>query len=721
MQLQNFFAQDVNGNIVPGAACTLFLAGTTTLATGLQDASGNPLSNPFAANSNGLASVAAPQGLYDLQMISGLLNNKIQIQFIDAAQVAADAAAATAAANNSANSATAAQASAAQAVTLLGQFISPKATAPTVRDNGQPLQIGDSYLNTTDQLQYIYRSAGWVANLNAQALALPTASASIGAVLPDATNGTSQGALNAVYARVKVVDDYKLAIDPDDTNALQRAMDSGQPVNLLARVYTVSAQLNYNSGLTITGKGMGKSIIRANSSRFNMFFPNGPFGTSTAPLPTEVTDIRFSNLTIDQNQYDPAQFNEGIMTLVCIAVKRLVLDHVEFLNPYGDCVLISKRYGPYFSSIQPAGIKITNCKFSGTNINRNAISVISGVNGIISGCTFIKMTKQGMPCPIDFEPDSLTENIHGWVINGNLFDGCKGGVNTYITGANLSQRFNITGITITGNVFRNAFTTTTPTTMWQACMAIYNASNVSITGNTCESPADFGVIVANSGAIVMTGNSFYDCRTVGAYLVDSSGMTVTDNTFGFDYDTYNGSATVGIKCETLPGSTSNFGLKDSIIANNIIANSSTPSQSVGMFLRGGTERLTITNNRIRGWSRGIYYELQGSIYPKTLSVTGDLNGNTIPLGAALGGTSTPDNGLFQAGKNISFGVASFSAATTRVITGLHVYPTSILSVSRQGSVGAANNLSIACPTAGQLTITSTASESGSFLWEIISP
>lgn len=721
MQLQNFFAQDVNGNIVPGAACTLFLAGTTTLATGLQDATGNPLSNPFAANANGLASVAAPQGLYDLQMVSGLLSFKIQIQFIDATQVAADASAATAAATAAANSATSAQTSATQAVTLLSQFISPKATAPAVRDNGQPLQIGDSYLNTTDQLQYIYRSTGWVANLNAKAIALPTASALIGAVLPDATNGTSQGALNVVYSRVKVVDDYKLAIDPDDTNAFQRAMDSGQPLNLLARVYTVSAQLNYNSGLTITGKGMGKSIIRANSSRFNMFFPNGPFGTSVAPLPTEVTDIRFSNLTIDQNQYDPAQFSESIMTLVCIAVKRLVLDHVEFLNPYGDCVLISKRYGPYFSSIQPAGIKITNCKFSGTNINRNAISVISGINGIVSGCTFLKMTKQGMPCPIDFEPDSLTENIHGWVIDGNLFDGCKGGVNTYITGANLSQRFNITGITITGNVFRNSLTSATPTTMWQACMAIYNASTVTITGNTCESPADYGIIIANSGGVIFSGNSFVDIKTVGAYLADSSYVTFNNNIFGSDYDTFGGNAVVMIKTETLPGSTSNYGLKDSTISDNVFINTSTPTISVALFLRGGTERVSITNNRIRGWYRGLYYELQGSIYPKTLSVTGDLNGNTIPISAALGGASTPDNGQFQAGKNISFGVGTFAAATTLTISGLHVYPTSLLGVTRRGTVGAANNLTIACTTAGSIIVTSTASESGSFLWEIISP
>lgn len=105
MQLLNFFAQDVNGNVVPGAACTIFISGTSTLATGLQDASGAPLSNPFNANSVGLVSVAAPQGIYDIQMVSGLLNYTIKVQFIDAAQVAMDATSASASAASAAASA----------------------------------------------------------------------------------------------------------------------------------------------------------------------------------------------------------------------------------------------------------------------------------------------------------------------------------------------------------------------------------------------------------------------------------------------------------------------------------------------------------------------------------------------------------------------------------------------------------------------------------------
>ena len=157
MQLQNFYAQDVNGNIVPGAACTLYVSGTTTLATGLQDANGAAMANPFSASSIGLASFAAPQGVYDLQMVSGLLTSKIRIQFIDAEQVAADAATASAAAISAQESAEVAQA-------IILRFPEPSSTLPTLRADGSPLQIGDQASLLPDGKQYIYKSSGWEEN-----------------------------------------------------------------------------------------------------------------------------------------------------------------------------------------------------------------------------------------------------------------------------------------------------------------------------------------------------------------------------------------------------------------------------------------------------------------------------------------------------------------------------------------------------------------------------
>lgn len=49
-------------------------------------------------------------------------------------------------------------------------FLSPSAIPPTVRDNGLPLQVGDRYINTEDQTEYIYKSTGWQANDSSVAL-----------------------------------------------------------------------------------------------------------------------------------------------------------------------------------------------------------------------------------------------------------------------------------------------------------------------------------------------------------------------------------------------------------------------------------------------------------------------------------------------------------------------------------------------------------------------
>lgn len=100
MELKNFYAQDANGNILPGAACSLYLPGTTTLVTGLQDATGKALANPFAADTTGLIAFAAPNGTYDLYTVMGTKTGTIRVQFIDVDKVSADAASAAASAKS---------------------------------------------------------------------------------------------------------------------------------------------------------------------------------------------------------------------------------------------------------------------------------------------------------------------------------------------------------------------------------------------------------------------------------------------------------------------------------------------------------------------------------------------------------------------------------------------------------------------------------------------
>lgn len=114
MELKSFFAQDVLGNIVPVPNVYVYAAGTTNLVGGLKDANGGDLANPFTGNANGQIQLAAPDGDYDLRVVSGLRDFTMRVRFIDVAdQVnAASASAATAVAKAAEAAASAASASA---------------------------------------------------------------------------------------------------------------------------------------------------------------------------------------------------------------------------------------------------------------------------------------------------------------------------------------------------------------------------------------------------------------------------------------------------------------------------------------------------------------------------------------------------------------------------------------------------------------------------------
>ena len=87
MELKNFFAQDDQGNKLPGATCYLYQRGTESVVSGLLKANGAPLSNPFTAGNDGLIQLAAANGLYDVRVVAGGRDYRIPLQFGDVTQM----------------------------------------------------------------------------------------------------------------------------------------------------------------------------------------------------------------------------------------------------------------------------------------------------------------------------------------------------------------------------------------------------------------------------------------------------------------------------------------------------------------------------------------------------------------------------------------------------------------------------------------------------------
>ena len=169
MEIKNYFAQDAQGNIMPSANCYLYLPGTTTLATGLVDGNGTPISNPFLASNIGQVTFGAPNGVYDLRISQGARDTTIEIQCTDLLQ----------------------------ALNETASFLGAKSSAPTTRNDGSALNIADRYFNTIDQLEYLYKSTGWVVNnLDGQLIATTQGASLIGALMQDGSAGTVQQAIN---------------------------------------------------------------------------------------------------------------------------------------------------------------------------------------------------------------------------------------------------------------------------------------------------------------------------------------------------------------------------------------------------------------------------------------------------------------------------------------------------------------------------------------------
>jgi len=86
MELKNFFAQDDQGNITPGATCYLYEVGTENLVQQMYRANGTALTNPFKAANDGLVQLAAANGRYDLRVDTGARSYRIHLQFNDVSE-----------------------------------------------------------------------------------------------------------------------------------------------------------------------------------------------------------------------------------------------------------------------------------------------------------------------------------------------------------------------------------------------------------------------------------------------------------------------------------------------------------------------------------------------------------------------------------------------------------------------------------------------------------
>lgn len=87
MELKAFVVQDLQGNVLSGASCYLYQSGTQNLVSGLVDATGAALTNPFTSNDSGEVAFRAPNGEYDLHVVTDNREITRPVQCLDVATV----------------------------------------------------------------------------------------------------------------------------------------------------------------------------------------------------------------------------------------------------------------------------------------------------------------------------------------------------------------------------------------------------------------------------------------------------------------------------------------------------------------------------------------------------------------------------------------------------------------------------------------------------------
>lgn len=225
MELKTYFAQDASGNILPNASVTVYIANTLTLASGLQDENGSPLSNPFSADSNAKVAVAAPDGLYDILVSGGSRDVTIRAQFLDQTTavnaVIAAAATATTKAGEASDSADQAAASVVEIQTIV-------AVAPTV---------------------YATTAAGLAATTNGDFFSVPSPESSEYLIL--------------------YLNNAGVAVE-------QRRYPSKNAIDAIPLAQSLLPTLDVDAELLVDGVG---NILRRTTANGNLIIPNVPQGS----------------------------------------------------------------------------------------------------------------------------------------------------------------------------------------------------------------------------------------------------------------------------------------------------------------------------------------------------------------------------------------------------------------------------------------------------------
>jgi hypothetical protein len=127
-------------------------------------------------------------------------------------------------------------------------------------------------------------------------------------------------------------------------------------------------------------------------------------------------NVTVDNLNLDGNSQNQTNWTEYRHSLrIEGPYSNTVVKNCDLTNVIGD--------GVYISTVTSGPTEVFNCTISANYDNRNGISIITGRNIEVHGCTFTNLTRDDMPGHIDIEPDFAASVCEFIDLHDNTFIG----------------------------------------------------------------------------------------------------------------------------------------------------------------------------------------------------------------------------------------------------------------------------------------------------------
>lgn len=438
----------------------------------------------------------------------------------------------------------------------------------------------------------------------------------------------------------------------DDTTALSTLLAvPNQILEFPAGIYLAKTSLaaaapalQIATGVTLRGVGWTtilQSVETGVTTTTEFIGANFYNGGSSDPT-TNVNNILIENMHIRGTAIESG-FLENVPNLLSMsAVSDVLVRNVKFSNFRSDAIYLGSGTQANIERHNER-IKIENCTFDGiNNDNRNAISIIDGVDVSILGCSFMNCSSDTMPGPIDVEPNAgnAWPRTRGIRVEDCYFTRCGGNtgvISWVIQVADSSLTLAAQGFTVINNTLYDCCNSTAAFFAQQAGTATASTrpANILITGNTVINQSGnlfrgtgYVVEFENIAGVRITDNLISD--TVGSFLIGYSStcfsVEISGNTFR------NVSYSITRTLELIR-------VNDANITDNLFY--SCPGTIVGFYIGSGSvgssDNVNFVNNVVKQGGTNVTTAIAVKHASHTIANTNDLNyfNNKIPNNAAL--------------------------------------------------------------------------------------